>query len=407
MRLFDCGYALRAISEAFQIGRSGAFVTNMRSFRGVLSAKHGFAAFGSPVAPHNADKVVAQIYNSARLIVARLNQPQPDMHRPGIFPILTMFGHEEQQMKLPITGLHHITSIASDARINNDFFTRSIGLRRVKKTVNFDAPGTYHLYYGNATGDPGTVMTYFPFGGVEMGRRGTGEVGQTVFSVPVGTLAYWTERLSGIGVGGLKAERLFGENRLLFTGPDGDGFALAEVGEDVRAGWTGAGIGEAEAVRGFHSATLRLRDSGPTAELLGFMGYRKRAVQGNLTRYSIDDGNGADIIDLETLPDLGPALQGAGSVHHIAFAVPDRAAQLRVRQALIDTGYNVTPVIDRDYFWAIYFRTPGGILFEVATAGPGFDRDETPEHLGEALKLPSRHEGLRAQLEAYLDPIAG
>ena len=309
-------------------------------------------------------------------------------------------------MKLPINGLHHITSIASDAQTNNDFFTGALGLRRVKKTVNFDAPGTYHLYYGNETGSPGTVMTYFPFKGVAIGRPGTGEVGQTAFSVPVGTLAYWKERLSNLGVSGLKVESPFGENRLLFNGPDGDGFALAEVDNDVREGWSGSGVKDAEAVRGFHSATLRLRDTGPTAELLGFMGYQKGAAQGNLTRYSIDNGNGANIIDLESSPDLNRSVQGAGSVHHIAFSVPDRTAQLQVRRALLDTGYQVTPVIDRDYFWAIYFRTPGGILFEVATAEPGFDRDETPEHLGEALKLPSQHESLRTQLEAHLDPIA-
>lgn len=308
-------------------------------------------------------------------------------------------------MPLQINGLHHVTSIASDAQVNNDFFTKTLGLRRVKKTVNFDQPDTYHLYYGDSVGAPGSVMTYFPFRGVGAGRPGTGEVAQTVFSVPQGSLGYWKERLGNHGVGKLTEASQFGENRLHFDGPDGDGFALAEVAQDARAGWTGAGVASAEAVRGFHSATLRLRDDAATGELLGYMGYQKLGVDGTTARYGVANGNGADFVDLDVQPGMPRAQQGAGSVHHIAFSVPDRAAQLEVRKALLDTGYQVTPVIDRDYFWAIYFRTPGGILFEVATGEPGFDRDEAPAHLGEALKLPSQHERMRAQIEGYLTPI--
>jgi glyoxalase family protein len=306
-----------------------------------------------------------------------------------------------------IKGLHHVTSMAADARQNNAFFTRVLGLRRVKKTVNFDAPDVYHLYYADGAGTPGTVMTYFPFPNIGQGRPGIGEVGTTAFSVPAGSLGYWQERLGQHGVTGLEPHEAFGEKRLFFRGPDGDGFALVEVADDPRAPWTGNGVGADEAIRGFHSAAMRLRDEGGTAELLRYMGYRETDRSGDIARYALDGDNGAGIIDVEILPSAPVARQGAGSVHHIAFAVENRARQLEVRAALMDTGYQVTPVIDRDYFWAIYFRTPGGVLFEVATNEPGFDRDEDTAHLGEALKLPRQHQHLRAYLEQHLQPLEG
>ena len=303
-----------------------------------------------------------------------------------------------------IKGLHHVTSLASGARQNNDFFTNTLGLRRVKKTVNFDAPDVYHLYYGDETGTPGSVMTYFPFPNAGRGRPGAGEVGTTVFSVPKGSLKAWTDRLSALGVEGLAAGSRFGDPVLSFSGPDGDGFALVECDDD-RAPWTGGGIHEDIAIRGFHSATMRLKDNDATAELLNFMGYGKVDKDGSVTRFAVPDGDAASIIDIEAVPDAPHAQQGAGSVHHIAFAVENRARQLEVREALMDTGYQVTPVIDRDYFWAIYFRTPEGVLFEIATNEPGFDRDEDTAHLGEALKLPSQHAHLRERLERILEPI--
>ena len=304
-----------------------------------------------------------------------------------------------------IKGLHHVTSMAADAQENSDFFTKTLGLRRVKKTVNFDAPDVYHLYYGDEVGTPGSVMTYFPFPHIARGKPGIGEVGRTAFAVPTGVLGYWKKRLSQLGVTGLAEEESFGEKRLNFRGPDGDGFALVEVEDDARTAWTGGDVGAAEGILGFRGASMRLRDGGATAELLKFMGYQEDDRQGDLIRYRMEHGNGADIIDLEVLPGAPVARQGAGSVHHIAFAVEDRARQLEVRKALMDTGYQVTPVIDRDYFWAIYFRTPGGVLFEVATNEPGFDRDEDTAHLGEALKLPTQHEHLRAAIEQHLPEI--
>ncbi len=303
-----------------------------------------------------------------------------------------------------IHGLHHVTAMASGAQANNAFFTGTLGLRRVKKTVNFDAPDVYHLYYGDAAGTPGSVMTYFPFPHIARRRPGTGEVGETAFSVPTGALGFWKERLSARGVAGLAEGESFGARRLGFTGPDGDELALVEADDD-RAPWTGGGVPDETAIRGFHGVRLRLRDAAATAELLRYMGYGEADTAGAVTRFRRDNGNGADVVDLETLPDAPAAVAGAGSVHHIAFAVTDRAAQAEVRKGLADTGYQVTPAIDRDYFWAIYFRTPGGVLFEVATGEPGFARDEDAGHLGEALRLPRQHEHLRQRLERTLEPI--
>jgi len=306
-----------------------------------------------------------------------------------------------------IKGLHHITSMASDARNNNRFFTETLGLRRVKKTVNFDAPDVYHLYYGDTVGTPGSVMTYFPFPNIGPRRLGTGEVGTTVFSVPEGSLGYWKERFDKEGVTGLREEESFGDSRIVFTGPDGDEFALVADKDDHRAPYGEGGVPSDEAIRGFHSVSMRLRDDGRMSELLKYMGYEQLDTSGGVKRFAVKGGNGADVIDVETIASAAPADLGAGSVHHVAFAVENRAKQLEVRQALIDTGYHVTPVIDRDYFWAIYFRTPGGVLFEVATNEPGFDRDEDVAHLGEALKLPSQHAHLRSYLEQHLQPIGG
>ena len=303
-----------------------------------------------------------------------------------------------------IKGLHHVTSLASSASENNAFFTNVLGLRRVKKTVNFDAPDVYHLYYGDEVGTPGSVMTYFPFPNAVRGTRGAGEVGVTSFAIPKGTAKAWTDRLSTFDVAKIVHDLRFGEARVLFDGPDGERFALVET-EDDRAPWTGNGVSADMGIRGFQGADMRLIDDGATAELLKFMGYETFDTQDNVTRFIMPDGNAANVIDVETLSGAPQATSSAGSVHHIAFAVENRARQLEVREALIDTGYQVTPVIDRDYFFSIYFRTPGGVLFEVATNEPGFDRDEDTAHLGEALKLPSQHEHLRTQLERKLEPL--
>ncbi|KPQ07507.1 MAG: glyoxalase family protein [Rhodobacteraceae bacterium HLUCCA12] len=308
-------------------------------------------------------------------------------------------------MPNPIQGLHHVTSMAAHARRNNAFYTGTLGLRRVKKTVNFDEPSVYHLYFGNRHGTPGSVMTCFPFPHIAPGRPGTGEASQTVFSVPEGALAYWRERLPEHAVTVLDDGMRFDEKRLHLAGPDGEILALVEVADDARTPHSDGPVPADTGLRGFHSVTLRLRDSTETGELLRFMGYREVARQGGFTRYALDMGNGANVIDIETTQAPAAARLGAGSVHHVAFAVADRAAQDRVRDNLVSAGYQPTPVIDRDYFLSVYFRTPGGVLFEIATNEPGFDRDEAPDQLGQALKIPAQHAHLRERIEKSLPPL--
>ena len=304
-----------------------------------------------------------------------------------------------------IQGLHHVTSIASDPQRNNDFFTKTLGLRRVKKTVNFDRPDVYHLYYGNGDGDPGSVMTYFPFPGRLPGSPGTGEVGCTAFAIPEGSLGYWEQRLVDFGVRTPKKYALFGEKRLAFQGSDGDFFALIEVEDDPRKPWTGNSVPSLAAIRGFHSVCMRIAKQRAMIELLKFMGYHRINKEGQVQRFALKAGNRASFIDLEILPSAPVAVQGAGSVHHVAFSVKNQRAQQEVRSALLEMGHEVTSIRDRDYFKAIYFRSPGGILFEVATDTPGFTCDEDQDHLGLALKLPKQHEHLRPLLEQELQPI--
>lgn len=304
-----------------------------------------------------------------------------------------------------IQGLHHVTSLASGAVANNAFFTRTLGLRRVKTTVNFDKPEVYHLYYGDERGSAGTVMTYFPFPKAARGKRGAGEVAEVCFAVPEGSLDAWAARLAGEGVASERVCCPFGGSCLQFQGPDGESLAMVETTGDTRAPWTGGDVPKAIAVRGFAGVRITLRDTAPTADLLGLMGYRLVGRDGAVSRYALAHGNGADTIELDHSPDAPHAVQGAGSVHHIAFSVADRAAQARVHDALTEAGFRVTRPLDRSYFWAIYFRSPGGVLFEVATEAPGFDADEDLGHLGEGLQLPQQHAHLRPWLQENLEPL--
>ncbi len=297
-------------------------------------------------------------------------------------------------MLTQINGLHHVTSIGSESRTIDRFWTRMLGLRRVKKTVNFDAPEVYHLYYGDELGRPGTAMTFFPFPDAAPGRRGTGEIGEVRLAIPEGTAGFWADRLDR-----KSGKDPFGAPCLAFEAPDGDRFVLVET-DDPRPGYSGA-VPADVAIRGFHSVAAVLGAADPTAELLRFMGYEEVGRAGDAIRFVRPDGI-ANVVDLIVRPDMAPATQGAGSVHHVAFSVANRARQLEVRDALTDAGFSVTPPIDRDYFWAIYFRTPGGVLFEVATEEPGFDRDEDRAGLGRSLKLPAQHAHLRAHLENRL-----
>lgn len=304
-----------------------------------------------------------------------------------------------------IKGLHHVTSIASSAQENNAFFTKSLGLRRVKKTVNFDNPKLYHLYYGDEVGSPGSVITYFPNANAKKRQAGAGEVSWTRFSVPKGSLSWWADHFAEKGISHQPLGTVFGEVVLPFLGPDGDNLALVEA-KDARAPWFTPEIPAAHAIRGFHSVELRLKSTAATEELLRFMGYEVEGREGSRTRLLCPSVPSANVIDLLEDPEAPAAKQGTGSVHHIAFSVATRDDQAEVQKALTEVGWDVTAVKDRDYFWAIYFRSPEGILFEVATNEPGFARDEEIAHLGEALRLPTQHEHLREELLAkHLEPI--
>jgi glyoxalase family protein len=309
--------------------------------------------------------------------------------------------------KTSIDGLHHVTAISGAAPSNLDFWANGLGLRFVKKTVNFDDPGTYHLYYGDELGRPGTALTFFPWAGVPRGRAGNGEAGVTQFSVPAGSLDFWAKRVPAAGGRVVARDAMFGEARILAEDRDGMGFSLVEVPTDPRHGWTGGSVGAAEAIRGFHGVTLSVADARALHDLLvGPMNYAADTTDGKVTRYRTTGASPAGVVDVAVDPGLPASHQGAGRVHHVAFAVPTRADLEVARAAIQELGLAVTPRIDRNYFFSIYFRTPAGILFEIASAEPGFTVDEPAETLGEALKLPAQHEHLRAVLETRLPKLA-
>ena len=306
-----------------------------------------------------------------------------------------------------INGLHHVTAICGAPQRNLDFYTRVLGLRFVKRTVNFDDPGTYHLYYGDEVGTPGTALTFFAWDGLPEGRAGVGEASLTQFSVPDGSLGFWQARLEAHGVQVFGPGSSFGESRLTGRDPDGLAFALVVAGDgDARTPWTIEGIGPEVAIRGFHGVTLTLADRTETGELLReLFGYELLGQEGDAFRYATPHARQARVVDIVEQPDGVPGRQGRGSVHHVAFSVRDRAAQMAIRERLVAGGHRVTPQIDRNYFYSIYFRSPGGVLFEVATEEPGFTVDEPVADLGRSLKLPAQHEHLRATLERSLPPL--
>jgi glyoxalase family protein len=312
-------------------------------------------------------------------------------------------------MSRAITGLHHVTAICGAPQRNLDFYAKVLGLRFVKRTVNFDDPSVYHLYYGDETGAPGTAMTFFPWEQLSAARRGTGEVALTTFSVPDGSLEFWRARLAAAGVTHHQPEPRFGEPALALTDPDGLPLALVIATEpDARPPWVTAEIGAEHAVRGFHGVGLTLDERAPTAALLTeVMGYERVASAGRIHRYAAPYGATARYVDIAEDPGGAPAASGLGAVHHIAFAVADDDAQDHFRRQLIGAGHRVTPRIDRTYFHSIYFRSPGGVLFEIATEGPGFTVDEPRASLGQSLKLPAQHEHLimRARLQQSLPPL--
>ncbi|MCL6259756.1 ring-cleaving dioxygenase [Aquiflexum sp. TKW24L] len=304
-----------------------------------------------------------------------------------------------------ISGIHHITAIAGNPQKNLDFYTGILGLRLVKKTINFDAPDVYHFYFGDELGAPGTVFTTFPFEGARKGTKGTGELTYTAFSVPLDALGFWMERLGKYNIPFSTPLSRFGEKLIRFEDHDGMGIELIATNKDERKGWTYGNIPLEFAVRGFYGATLNLKAKELTEKLLTqFMDYRFIAEDGGRYRFGTK-GDPGDIVDIVIDPNGRQGTQSAGTVHHIAFRTANEASQLEIQQKLIRNGYQVTEVKDRNYFKSIYFREPGGVLFEIATDEPGFAIDEDEAHLGELLKLPEWIESQRSKLEARLAKV--
>ena len=306
------------------------------------------------------------------------------------------------------SGVHHVTSIAGSARRNLDFYTGTLGLRLVKKTVNFDDPGSYHFYYGDAGGHPGTILTFFAWEGAAPGRLGIGEAQETVFSIPEGSLGYWTQRLVEKGVAHDPPAKRFGATAIAFKDQDGTRLALTWVkGVEAKPGWSASGVPAEHAIRGFHSVSLLLAEAGPTAAVLtDVFGFVADGREGATQRYQAPGVDLGGVVDLRTAGEFLSARQGAGSVHHIAFRAADDAAQAAMARKLIqDHHLRTTEHKDRNYFRSVYFREPGRVLFEIATDPPGFAVDESPDSLGEALKLPPFLEGRRAAIEAALPKL--
>jgi glyoxalase family protein len=301
-----------------------------------------------------------------------------------------------------IAGIHHITAISSDPQRTLDFYTHVLGLRLVKLTVNFDDPGTYHFYFGDEVGSPGTLLTFFPWPGVPQGLTGAGQVTSIAFEVPEASLEFWSKRLHDRAVSISGAHERFGEDVIRFRDPDGMGLELVGVTEGAnRLVSSSSAIPPEHRLRGFHSATLSEREAPGTEQLIKFMGFTRIAETGNRIRYHAG-GREAALVDLVLEPKSAAGDLGAGIVHHIAFRTPTDDQQQRWRTELLSRVRHVTPVIDRMYFHSIYFREPGGILFEIATDPPGFATDESIDHLGERLMLPSWLESSRVDLEQRL-----
>ncbi|BBE71638.1 ring-cleaving dioxygenase [Oharaeibacter diazotrophicus] len=307
-----------------------------------------------------------------------------------------------------MSGIHHVTAIASAARANIDFYTRVLGLRLVKRTVNFDDPGTWHFYFGDRDGAPGTLFTTFPWAHARAGRLGVGEVQETVFAVPEGAIGFWTHRLLAAGATVEDPASVFGARRLAFRDPDGMRLALAATPAAGDGAWTTAEIGVDEAIRGIAGVTLLVADAAPTAAVLtGALGFSAAGTEGAAARFVVPGATTGGIVDVRAVGGFPRGALGKGSVHHVAFRAADDAEQAAIVDRLAaEFGIHATEQKDRNYFRSVYFREPGGTIFEIATDAPGFAVDETPDALGTALKLPARYESRRAEIAAALPTIA-
>jgi len=322
-----------------------------------------------------------------------------------------------------IPGLHHVTAITADPQKNIDFYTGVLGMRLVKLTVNFDDPGSYHLYYGDELGHPGTIMTFFAWPGAYRGKIGPPQVTTTGFAVPAGAVDYWAARLKEHNVPAQAPVERFGERAIHCTDPDGLVLEIVAVAGPEGTPWPGGSIPEEHAIRGFHSVTISEEGYESTAGLLtDVMGFVAAGNDGNRFRYRAGGaghagggasgagagqrGSGfASIVDLLCVPDARRGDMGAGVVHHVAFRTHDDAQQLAWRERIVQLGLNVSPVMDRSYFHSIYYREPGGVLFEIATENPGFTVDEPAERLGSSLKLPPPLERHRTEIERFVPPL--
>ncbi|MFF5995855.1 ring-cleaving dioxygenase [Lysinibacillus sp. KU-BSD001] len=300
-------------------------------------------------------------------------------------------------------GIHHISAIIGDPQENVDFYAGILGLRLVKKTVNFDDPGTYHLYFGDEAGSPGTIMTFFPWPSDFRGRIGDGQVGVTSYVVPEGALPFWIARLEKLAVPFIKVER-FGEEYVQFDDPHGLQIELVARKEGENSKWAFGEVTSDVAIKGFGGATLYSSSPQQTADVLtNVMGLELVAREGDYVRYKAPATIG-NIIDLKIVPGRRGAM-GPGTVHHIAWRAKNQTEHLQWQEHVMNKGLHVTDVKDRHYFEAIYFREPGGILFEIATDSPGFAMDEIPQVMGSQLMLPPQYEHMRAQLESNLPSI--
>jgi glyoxalase family protein len=310
-------------------------------------------------------------------------------------------------MQNSIQGIHHITAIAGNAQHNYDFYTKVLGLRMVKKTVNFDDPGTYHFYYGNENGAPGTILTFFPWQGIVSGRAGAGMATEIGYSVPDASLEFWKDRFKKHHTAHDPIAERFGETYLSFRDPDGLQLNLiASKYPDGRQGWTTAEVGDDAATKGFHSVVLTLKSIQPTASVLtDVFGYELKEQEGNRYRFITPASPTAAVVDLVESPQETRGVNAAGTNHHVAFRVPNEAVQMEFREKILSKGLHITPKINRDYFYSLYFREPGGVLFELATDNPGFTVDEPLAELGDHLKLPRQYESMRAEIEKSLPAL--
>lgn len=310
-------------------------------------------------------------------------------------------------MKNEILGIHHVTAIAGNAKRNYDFYTKVLGLRLVKKTVNFDDPGTYHFYFGDEVGTPGTILTFFPWEGIQKGKTGSGIATEIGYSVPEGSLTFWRDRFTENNVPIIASGTRFNEEYITIEDPDGLVLSLiVPSGNDNRRPWETGDIKAGVATRGFHSITLTLRKAEPTAKILtDIFEYKAIGHEGNRHRYATSAVENASIIDIiETTGTT--AVNAAGTIHHIAFRVKDEETQMAYREKIREYGLSITNKIDRNYFYSLYFREPGGVLFEIATDNPGFSVDEPVSELGSNLKLPAQYESQRQEIERILPVLS-